>query len=80
VDVEDGDDVARLGAKSAEKLDDELLVGDWGVDIAKGVGKDLQLAAVLHNGAIVLEQLVELLSGVDGALQTVVEEEVGYRW
>jgi hypothetical protein len=76
VDVEDGDGVAELGAKTTEELDDELMVGDGRADIMKSVGKDLQLVAVLHDEMIILEHVMVLLLGIDNTLQLVVKEEV----
>jgi hypothetical protein len=55
VDIEDGDGVVELGLKTVEEIDDELLAGDGRADVTKSVGEDLQLVAVLRDGAVILE-------------------------
>ena len=76
VGVEDGDGVTELGTQSSEEFDDELLVGDGRANVVQSVSEYLQLATILRDRAVVLEELMEFLLGVDGALQAVVEKEV----
>lgn len=52
---------------------------DGGAAVEEGVGEALEAAVVLADGHVALEQAMELLLGVHGALEAVVEELAGDR-
>jgi hypothetical protein len=64
----------ELVVQTTQRVNDESRVGDGGTAVIEHVGDALEAAAVLPNGHVTLEQAVELLLVVDGALETIVEE------
>jgi len=60
-----------------QRVDDQSRLGDGGANVVEGVDELLHLAAVLRNAEVALVQVVELLLGEHGAMETVVEVEVG---
>ena len=74
---EHGDGLTEFVVQSAQRVDDERLVGDGGATVVERVGEPLETAAVLANGQIALEQAMKLLLKVYRLLKTVVEELPG---
>lgn len=66
--------MAELVVQTTQGVDDERRIGDGGAAVIEGVGEALEATTVLADVHVALEQAVELLLGVDGALQAVVEE------
>lgn len=64
----------ELVVQTTQRVNDESRVGDSGTAVIEHVGDALEAAAVLPNGHVTLEQAVELLLVVDGALETIVKE------
>jgi hypothetical protein len=72
---DDAEGVGELVAEPAQRVDDEVEVGDRVADVSECVGEAFEAAAVVVHGEVALHQVVEVLQGVHRALRRVVEEE-----
>jgi hypothetical protein len=68
-------DVAVLGVKPAQEVEDLAWLGHWLADFAELVGELLQAAGVLGDVHITLVDAAEFSFNVDSALQLVVAEQ-----
>lgn len=64
--------MTELVVSPAQHVDDESQVGDGGATVIEGVSELLEVATVLTNGHVALEEAMELLLCVDGALKAIV--------
>ena len=71
------DEVAEAVVEAADQIGQHVAVIDTGADVTKRVGEALDPGAEGGDGHVALDDVVELLLGVDGALEAVVEEEPG---
>jgi hypothetical protein len=68
--------VAEALIEAADQVDQHVAVIDGRPDVAQRVSKALDPGAKRSDGHLTLDEVVELLFGVDRALETVVEEEL----
>lgn len=66
--------MAELIVQVAQCVDDEGGVGDGGAAVIELIGETLELAAVLGDAHVTLEQAMKFLLGVHSALEAVVKE------
>jgi hypothetical protein len=70
-----GDRLTELGGQTTKVVDHPGWLGNGVTNIVKKISEPLEPAEVVGDGQIGLEQVVELLQGIHGALVYVVEEE-----
>ncbi|VFQ83289.1 unnamed protein product [Cuscuta campestris] len=66
----------KIGRETTKHLKDELVLGDWCIDIIQPVGKILQLLAIGCHGGVALDCRAKFMLNLHGSGMFVVVEQV----